>query len=193
MSDAARVLRIPRTSPSLRPVFEYHVGMTDPRTAQLAGTPRTLAQLVVEATEEQLDRPPAFGEWPPRVVLAHLRDDEFLCMRPALERALAEENPLMAFVEGSDWVAGRNTGRDAKAQLLTDFALQRLASTAILDMMRPGDWARQMHRAERPPFTISALVEAWLRHDAEHIGQLEAALGETAAEAQRRRTRSGDL
>lgn len=162
--------------------------MTDARIAQLAATPKMLAQLVVEATESQMDRPTAPGEWPPRVVLAHLRDNDFLCMRPALERALAGDDPEMQFIEGADWVDGRNTGRDGKAQLLSDFALQRLASTAILEMMRPADWSRSMHRAGRPAFTISALVEAWLRHDAEHIAQLEAAFGETAAEAQHRRT-----
>ena len=167
--------------------------MTDARVLQLAATPKLLAQLVVEATEEQLDRPPAAGEWPPRVVLAHLRDDEFLCMRPALERSLAGENPLVTFIEGGDWVAGRNAGRDGKAQLLTDFALQRAATVAILEMMRPDEWSRGMHTSEGAPFTISALVEAWLRHDAEHLAQLEAIFGETAGEARQRRLPGRDL
>jgi hypothetical protein len=161
--------------------------MTDARIPQLAATPKLLAQLVVEATDEQLARQPAAGEWPPAVILAHLRDDEFLCMRPALERALAFDNPLMEFIEGGDWVTGRNSSRDGKTQLLADFALQRAATTAILEMMAPVDWSRTMHRAEGEPFTISALVEAWLRHDADHVAQLEAIFGETAEEARQRR------
>ena len=98
--------------------------MTDPRIDQLAATPKTLAHLLAEATDDWLDAS-IDGGWSARTVVAHLRDDEYLCMRVALERALAEDTPEVCFIEGADWVGNRNTTRDRKELLLADFALQR--------------------------------------------------------------------
>ena len=96
---------------------------------RLAATPRTLALLVVEETEEGLDAAPP-GEWSARTLLAHLRDDEYLCMRVALERMLAQDDPEVLFIEGEDWEPGRNRGRDRRDQLLADFALQHALGPA---------------------------------------------------------------
>ncbi|HNM79329.1 MAG TPA: hypothetical protein PKI89_13230, partial [Tepidiformaceae bacterium] len=60
--------------------------------AELAATPSRLAHLVAELDDTALDAAEP-GQWSPRIILAHLRDDEFLCMRAALERILAEDRP----------------------------------------------------------------------------------------------------
>ena len=109
---------------------------------RLAATPKTLAHLVVEADARLLDAAPV-GGWSARTILAHMRDDEYLCMRCALERMLAEEGPQLRFIDGSDWEPGRNRTRDRKEQILGDFALQRQATIGILRAMRPGDWRRR--------------------------------------------------
>ena len=165
--------------------------MTDPRIDQLAATPKTLAHLLAEATDDRLDAS-IDGGWSARTVVAHLRDDEYLCMRVALERALAEDTPEVCFIEGADWVWNRNTTRDRKELLLADFALQRQASVSILRMLRPADWDRSMRSGERSPFTISRLLDGWLRHDAEHVAQLESALGETLDDVLKRRARMAE-
>ena len=67
--------------------------------ARMAGTPSALAHMVAEANDEQLDDA-APGAWSARTILAHFRDDEFLCMRVVLERALAEDTPTVRFIEG---------------------------------------------------------------------------------------------
>ena len=152
---------------------------------RLAGTPRTLAILAVEATEEAMDTALA-GGWSPRTVIAHFRDDEYLCMRAALERMLAEDDPEVRFIEGEDWEPGRNRTRDRRDQLLADFALQRQASLGILRMLRPEDLARTGTRDGRE-FTIEQLVRLWMRHDSEHLAELERLLGESAADAKARR------
>ncbi|MCC7365301.1 MAG: DinB family protein [Dehalococcoidia bacterium] len=161
--------------------------MHEPLLDRLAATPRTAAHLVVEVPEEKMDWA-LDGGWGPRTILAHLRDDEYLCMRVALERMLAEERPQLRFVDGGDWVAGRNTARDRREELLADFALQRQATLSILRMLRPDDWSRT---ATREPggreLTIAQLADAWADHDAEHIAQLERAVGETLEEAIERR------
>lgn len=152
---------------------------------QLAATPKTLAHLVAEASDEQLDAT-VDGEWSARTTLAHLRDDEYLCLRAALTRILAEDLPAVHFIDGADWEPTRNRTRERKEWLLADFALQRQASLAILRMLRPEDRAR-MGTREGKEFTIEQLVAVWVRHDREHIAQLENAIGETLMDVLARR------
>ena len=154
---------------------------------QLAATPKTLAHLVAEASDELLDASTG-AEWSARTTLAHLRDDEFLCLRAALTRILAEDVPAVHFIDGADWEPTRNRTRERKEWLLADFALQRQASLGILRMLRPEDLARRGTRDGRE-FTIEQLVGVWVRHDREHIAQLEAVIGETLADVLERRAR----
>ena len=154
---------------------------------QLAATPAALAHLVAEADDERLDAAAA-GEWSARTILAHFRDDEVLCMRAAVTRILAEDSPALHFIEGDDWEPRRNRLRDRKEWLLADFALQRQASLGILRLVRPGDLARNGFRDGRE-FTLEHLIGAWVRHDREHVAQLERALGETLEDVRARRAR----
>ena len=157
---------------------------------RLAATPKTLAHLVAEASDALLDAAQE-GQWSARTTLAHFRDDEYLCMRVALERMLAETTPELHFLDGADWEPGRNRSRDRKDYLLAEFALHRQASLAILRGLRPEDWKRTGHREERT-LSVEDLVRGWVRHDAEHVAQLEAAVGDTLAEVLARRARLAD-
>ena len=55
--------------------------------------------------------------------------------------------------------------------------------------LEAADWERLGQTADRGVFTIASFVDAWARHDAEHIASLESALGETLAEVKERRAR----
>ncbi len=154
---------------------------------ELAATPRSLALLVAELTDADLDAAEP-GAWSPRTILAHFRDDEFLCTRSALTRILAEDRPSVVFIDGADWEPGRNRSRDRKEWLLADFALQRQASLGILRMLRPEDFARAGLRDGRE-FTIEQLLKVWVRHDSEHLAELERLLGESPEDARARRAR----
>ena len=145
--------------------------------ARLAATPRTLAHLVVEADDALLDREEP-GRWSARTVLAHLRDEEYLCMRPAMARILAENVPELAFLSGDDWEPGRNRSRDRKDMILGDFALQRQASLNILNTLRPEDWERRGRAADRE-FTLMQIAATWAKNDTDHIAELERIAGET--------------
>lgn len=157
---------------------------------QLAATPKALAHLVAEATEGRL-KAAAEGEWSARVILAHFRDDEYLCMRVALERMLAEPNPELTNIDGGEWEPGRNRTRDRKEWLLADFALQRQASISILRGLRPEDWQRS-GRFSGHTITIEQFLGAWVHHDREHIAQLERVMGETLVTVLERRARLVD-
>lgn len=154
----------------------------------LAATPKAVAQLVAEATDSQLDHVAA-GQWNARTVMAHLRDDEYLCMRVALERMLAESQPAVLFIDGADWEPGRNRSRERKELILADFALQRQATLGILNALRPEDWDRTATTGGRQPFTVRQLVQQWAAHDREHFAELERLLGETLEQVMARRAR----
>ena len=156
--------------------------------ARLAATPAALAHLVAEADDAALDAAPP-GQWNARTLLAHFRDDEYLCMRVALERMLAEEKPTLRFIDGGEWEPGRRRTRDRKEWLLGDFALQRQASMAILRGLEAPDWERTGETEGEGVFSIAAFAAAWANHDAEHIASLEAALGETLEQIKHRRAR----
>lgn len=156
--------------------------------AQLAATPSRLAHLTVESTDEDLDAATE-GEWPARVVLAHLRDAEMVEFRVGLERLVAEPNPALYFLPPDEWERDRNRDRDEKSVLLGDFALQRQASMNLIATMRDSDWERTAAGPRDEPITAAQFVQIWAGHDAAHLGQIEALLGQTADEAQERRAR----
>ena len=162
--------------------------MNEPLIDQLAATPSVLAHLVAESTDGELDAAEP-GEWNPRPLLAHFRDTETLEFRLALERMIAEDVPTLFFIPADEWLARRSHARDRKDQLLTDFALQRQATLAILRSLQPTDWERRGRMPGREPFTVKQLVKLWARHDRSHITQLETALGQTLEEVKQRRAR----
>ncbi len=155
---------------------------------QLAASPTRLAHLTVEAGDDELDAAPE-GEWSARVVLAHLRDAEMLEFRVGLERLVAEPSPALYFLPPDEWERERNRERDDKSVLLGDFALQRQASLNLVATMRDSDWERTAPGPRDEPITVAQFVQIWAGHDAAHLGQIEALLGETADGAQERRAR----
>jgi len=156
--------------------------------AQLAATPTRLAHLTVESADEDLDAAPE-GEWSARVVLAHLRDAESLEFRVGLERLVAEPNPALFFLPPDEWERDRNRDRDEKSVLLGDFALQRQASLNVITTMRDADWERTAPGPRDEPITVAQFVQIWAGHDAAHLGQIEALLGDTVEGARERRAR----
>jgi hypothetical protein len=154
---------------------------------QLAATPSALAHLVAEADDAALDAA-APGQWSARTILAHFRDDEYLCTRVALERMLAEEQPELRFIDGADWEPRRNRERDRKEWLLADFALQRQASLGVLRLVSASQ-AQRTGRRDGRELTIEQLLGVWTRHDREHLTELERLIGETVDQARQRRAR----
>src|SRR5438874_11850498 len=112
----------------------------DPKHSQsldiLRQTHRTLAGLTADLPEAALDFRASPEEWTTREILAHLVDDEMYVMRTRLERIIKEDRPDLAPHDEQMWYANRNKTRDALADLLDDFALQRAASLGIIEMLR---------------------------------------------------------
>lgn len=159
--------------------------------AQLEATPRVLAHLALEASDEQLDRV-APGEWSARTILAHLRDLEFLLWRMRTARMLVEDDPVFPDFDERRWLKMRDRSRDRKEQLLGGFALQRQASLAMLRRMEPGQAVRRGTHEDGTGWTVERWLQRWVEHDRGHVAQLEATLGETLGEVLRRRARPAD-
>jgi hypothetical protein len=139
----------------------------------LRQTHAALAQLASGLADAALDFRPADEEWTAREILAHLVDDEMYVMRLRMERIVKEERPHLTPHDEKHWFATRNTTRDARDELLADFALQRAASLGILDMLRESDWARRGFQPEYGEFTAEGWLERWVAHDLTHLRQIE--------------------
>ncbi|HEY0756205.1 MAG TPA: DinB family protein [Ktedonobacteraceae bacterium] len=144
--------------------------------AALAQTHATLLRLTEGLADEVLDFRVGSDEWSMREMLAHLVDDEMYVMRTRMERIVKEDLPLLAPHDEKQWYATRNTTRDQLAELLSDFAVQRAASVALLRMLRESDWQRQGKQPEYGIFTAETWLGYWLEHDHTHIEQVRRTL-----------------
>ena len=154
--------------------------MTDTSPGQLietlAATPAILAELVAASPPAAFDRAWP-GEWSPRTVLAHLRDDEFMVMRLRTVRMLVEERPVLMPFDERRWAQQRSRSRDELPELLADFTSQRTASIQILHQLEPGHWERMGYQPEYGELSIASWSAHWVTHDQEHIHQIRAGLG----------------
>jgi hypothetical protein len=144
--------------------------------ATLEQTHATLLRLTQGLSDEILDFYANADAWSIREILAHLVDDEIYVMRTRMERIIKEDLPLLAPHDEKRWYATRNTTRDTLAELLSDFAVQRAASLAMLRMLRAEDWERQGRQPEYGDFTAEVWLGHWLTHDTTHIEQISSTL-----------------
>lgn len=137
----------------------------------LSSAPGRLAESVARIPEDSLDIA-AEGEWSPRTVLAHLRDDEFMVMRPRLARMLVEDQPKLAPFDEKAWAKSRYRGQDSPEEILNGFRTQREASVAIIRTLTPVQLQRTGYQPEIGHFDIHWWIEHWLEHDDNHISQI---------------------
>ncbi|HLZ59069.1 MAG TPA: DinB family protein [Ktedonosporobacter sp.] len=139
----------------------------------LEQTQPELERLTAAISEAELDFRSAPEEWSIREILAHLVDDEMYVMRTRFERIMKEARPHLAPHDEKYWYANRNTARDAVEELLSDFAVQRAASLAMIHMLRESDWAREGYQPEYGHFTAEKCLASWAEHDTVHLHQIE--------------------
>ncbi len=147
----------------------------------LAATPDRLQAAARDADDGALDAASP-GEWSARTVLAHLRDDEFMVMRSRLVRMTVEDHPTLAPFDEKAWATSRWKGRDALAELLAGFRLQREASMMVLRRLEGDDWKRTGLQPELGAFDVHWWVEHWLEHDETHVAQISSALAKAKEE-----------
>ena len=148
----------------------------DDSLAVLEATAPALRRLTGDLDDAALDFHPAPNAWSIREVLAHLVDDEAFVMRLRLERIVKEDRPDLVPHDEKQWYATRNTARDARDELLGDFATQRSASLNIARLLRPDDWQRVGFQPEYGECTADTWLTHWAEHDTVHLNQIEQTL-----------------
>jgi uncharacterized damage-inducible protein DinB len=147
--------------------------------AEIADTPRLVAEAVRGLDRTQLLTPYRDGGWSSAQVVHHLVDSHVNAY-VRLKLALTEDNPTIRPYNESAW-AELPEARDPEIE--TSLTLLRALHgrwTTALRQLTPADFARSMVHPERGPMTIERLMAlyAWHgRHHAAHITQLRTQKG----------------
>jgi DinB superfamily len=150
--------------------------MNTPRAELIAVLQQTqpeLERLTASISDVELDFYPTSEDWSIREILAHLVDDEMYVMRTRFERMMKEDRPDLAPHDEKYWYANRNKTRDRLEELLSDFAIQRAASLAMINMLRESDCTREGYQPEYGHFTAEQWLASWAEHDTVHLRQIE--------------------
>jgi hypothetical protein len=107
----------------------------------LAATPTRIARLTERLEPAQLRTSPAEGEWSANEVLAHLRACADV-WGGCIARLLAEDRPTFRAVSPRSWIRRTNYRELEFAPSLRAYAEQRAGLLAVLEQLRPEDWAR---------------------------------------------------
>src|SRR5262249_14799398 len=118
---------------------------------------------------EELERPPAEGEWSAAECLRHVADAEPLWAHHMAEfRERRRDATAFAFPE-------REEGRGPD-ELLAALAEQREANLALLDGLAGVELSRAIRHPRNGDVTLEHLINGWAAHDLQHTVQAEEAL-----------------
>ena len=136
---------------------------------------RVVAEAVVGATDEELDRHPAPGKWSAREIVHHLADSE-MTSAIRLRRLLAEEKPHIAGYDEAEFARRLHYDRPIEASL-DAFEAARVTTAAILDRMSQAEWSREGTHTEVGRYTVDTWLEIYAVHAHNHAAQIRVARG----------------
>ena len=140
----------------------------------LRATPSALQSLVAGLTHEQLDTPPALGQWSIREILAHLADCEIVWAF-RIRQALATPGVTVTPFDQDVW-ATRYRAYSA-ADALRVFLANREWNLALLTTVSEEERANLLTHPERGTFPLTELLEMIAGHDLNHLVRLRERLG----------------
>jgi hypothetical protein len=156
--------------------------------AALADFPRRLeAYYDIVPAEHKNWRPSSWQGVPsepftPIEQICHVRDIEIDGYHVRFRRALQEENPLLASVDGERLALDRNYADADVAQVFSEFARARRESLALIAKLSPQDLSRAAE-FEGNAVTVRGLVHNLCSHDQQHLAGLQWLLARLAAPA----------
>ena len=139
----------------------------------------TSALLEAAATQliarTKLDTPRAPGKWTPRQILAHLSDVEAV-QRMRVMAMLSQDKPVMLGFDADAWAAvGEYAKRDVRLSVAT-FAALRTSNLELWGTLKPDQLERRGTHPTRGEFSIAEWLGFVVKHDLNHLTQLEASL-----------------
>jgi len=144
----------------------------------ISETPRRLAQLAETLGPARMEQPPAPGKWSAREILCHLADCEVV-FAFRLRQTLAQDHHVVDPFDQDVWAKSYRS-YDARTALNVLSAL-RAWNLALIQSVKPEDLSRPVTHPERGTMTFQTLVETMAGHDRNHIKQVEAIAGQSAA------------
>jgi uncharacterized damage-inducible protein DinB len=157
--------------------YASHIGKQTPLEV-ITDTPRRLAQLLETIGPDRVETAPAPGKWSARDILSHLADAE-VAFAFRLRQTLAEDHHMIQPFDQDLW-AKSYPASDARLALAALSAL-RAWNVALIQSVEPAQMSKPVTHPERGTMTFQTIVETMAGHDRNHIKQVEAIAGHSAA------------
>jgi DinB superfamily len=148
----------------------------------LQATPKKVRSLLQGLSDEQLRYKPAEDTFSLKENILHLRDIEIEGYGKRLRLILAENLPTLDDIDGLRLAHLRRYQSAKATQALDEFCRAREGNIAYLRNMTAFQWNRKA-LFNGDEITLLQLVEIWMRHDLDHLKDMEALLEKINAPA----------
>lgn len=139
-------------------------------------TPAQIAELIANATAEELRARPGKDKWSIGEILAHLAEDEIATAWRY--RQMVEHNGIdLAGFDQDMWARLGNYPAREPQESLALFRLLRNANLQFLEQLSDEQWECSGIHAERGRITVRELAAHMGGHDANHLDQIRRILG----------------
>lgn len=126
-------------------------------------------------TEEELHFKPGPNRWSIHEIIVHLADAEIVGVH-RLKRVLAEDNPTLTAYDQDAWANSLSYSVQDAQRVLELFGLLRETMLVVLKRANEADWQRTGVHEEAGILTFAQLLERYVNHVSNHLGQIERVL-----------------
>jgi uncharacterized damage-inducible protein DinB len=131
-----------------------------------------LRRAIEGLSEEELRFKPAPGKWSIHEILVHLADAEVVGVH-RLKKVLAEEEPLLTSYDQDAWASSLHYDQVDREQYLQLFKWLRDSMQPVLANLSPEQSERVGVHDEAGRLTFKQLLERYVNHVRDHLGQIE--------------------
>ena len=144
--------------------------------ATYAEGPAQVAAALDGATDADLDRRPAAGEWTAREIVHHLADSETNSYI-RLRRLFAEDTPAIVGYDQDGWARSLHYERRPIGPSLAVFNAVRAASSELLAAVDDAAFDRAGTHDEHGSYSVDLWLELYAAHAHDHADQIREARG----------------
>lgn len=134
--------------------------------------PELMSVVLTGVFGEEEDFVLAPGKWSPRLIVAHLADDELVAAH-RFRQMLAEDNPTLIGFDQDKWAAHLDYARRKPKQSLETYRRLRAENYELLKAMPASAFDRTGNHTERGVVTVLSFLEGMAQHDESHARQLQ--------------------
>lgn len=138
---------------------------------QIAEAPAALRRAVEGLTADQIESPYRPEGWTVRQVVHHVADSH-LNAYTRFKLALTEDNPTIKPYDEGAWATLADTPQTPIEVSLTLLEALHARWVAVLEAMKPEDFARPLVHPANGPMTLDGLLQMYAWHGRHHIGHV---------------------